>query len=106
MNKINKEAIFDAKIEPLMAEVLRICHEHQIAMLATFAIPTPDNPHQAAHSVTPDETGKHPEYIQVLKNVLFLAEGMADAAKKHDAFAAIGVTRPQAGEPGKRKRVH
>lgn len=33
-----KEAAYDAQINPLMAEIIRICKEHQIAFLASFAL--------------------------------------------------------------------
>lgn len=34
----DKETIYDEQIEPLMAEIIRICKEHKIAMLADFAL--------------------------------------------------------------------
>ncbi len=40
---MNKEEVYDDLINPLMAQVLKICVEHKIAMLLSFAIPTPDD---------------------------------------------------------------
>lgn len=41
---MNKEQIYDEQIYPLMAEIVAICQLHKIAMLASFAIPTDDDP--------------------------------------------------------------
>jgi len=35
---MNKEEIYDKKINPLMAQIIAICKEHKIAMVASFAI--------------------------------------------------------------------
>lgn len=34
----DKESIYDEQISPLMKEIIRICKEHKIAMLAEFAL--------------------------------------------------------------------
>lgn len=41
---MNKEEIYDAEISPLMAQILAICKEHKIAMVASFDLPVPDDP--------------------------------------------------------------
>ena len=41
---MNKEQIHDTKIGPLMDQIIAICEEHKIAMLASFALPVDDNP--------------------------------------------------------------
>ena len=41
---MNKEDVYDTQINPLMAEIIKICQENKIAMLASFAIPTEENP--------------------------------------------------------------
>jgi len=33
-----KESVYDDQIYPLMAEIIRICKEHRIAMVASFAL--------------------------------------------------------------------
>lgn len=33
-----KEEIYDSQINPLMAEIIRICKEHKIAHIASFAL--------------------------------------------------------------------
>lgn len=38
MATTDKEAVYDEKIFPLMEQILNICDEHKIAMLADFAL--------------------------------------------------------------------
>ena len=35
---MTKEEAYDSQINPLMAEIIRICKEHKIAFLASFAL--------------------------------------------------------------------
>jgi hypothetical protein len=35
----NKEQIYDERVAPLMEEIIEICTEHKIAMLASFSVP-------------------------------------------------------------------
>lgn len=56
----DKEAIYDAEISPLMAQILAICKREKIAMIASFNIPNEENPDLACSSMLPDEDG-HPE---------------------------------------------
>lgn len=37
--KQTKEAIYDSQIAPLMAQIIEICKEHKIAMVASYAVP-------------------------------------------------------------------
>lgn len=39
-----KEQVYDADIFPLMKQIIDICHAHKIAMVASFAIPSEDDP--------------------------------------------------------------
>lgn len=40
---MNKEQAYDSEINPLMAEIIRICGEHKIAFVASFALgPNPE----------------------------------------------------------------
>lgn len=52
---MNKEQIYDAKISPLMAQILEICKTNGIAMLSSFAIPTPEVPDLMCTYRTPNE---------------------------------------------------
>lgn len=55
---MNKEQVYDAQIAPLMAQIMATCREHGIAMLASFSIPTPENPDLMCTSMLPDGEGK------------------------------------------------
>lgn len=57
---MTKEDIYDNEISPLMAQVIKICQKHGIAMLANFACPNDDDASVQALSLVPDENGKHP----------------------------------------------
>ena len=39
-----KEQVYDEEIDPLMGKIIEICKREKIAMLATFRIPTPEDP--------------------------------------------------------------
>ena len=41
---MTKEQVYDEHLFPLMKQVIRVCQEHRIAMLATFALPSDDDP--------------------------------------------------------------
>lgn len=41
---MNKEQIYDEQIAPLMTQIIEICQKHGIAMLASYAIPAPEDP--------------------------------------------------------------
>lgn len=56
----NKEQVYDEQINPLMAQILDICQKNGIAMIASFAIPTPADPGLQCFSMRPDETGGNP----------------------------------------------
>lgn len=60
----NKEAVYDAEISPLMAQIIAICQRAGISMLASFAIPTADNPDLQCTTLLPDETGKQTPTIK------------------------------------------
>jgi hypothetical protein len=40
---MTKEQIYDEQINPLMAEIIRICHQNKIACLATSSIPNDED---------------------------------------------------------------
>ncbi|AMU07318.1 hypothetical protein A2T82_13915 [Burkholderia cenocepacia] len=47
---ISKEHVYDELISPLMAQILSVCKDHKIAMLASFSIPTEEDPELACTS--------------------------------------------------------
>jgi hypothetical protein len=60
---MNKEQVYDEKIDPLMAQIIAICQEHKIAMLATFDIPPTPGDDLCCTSHLPDESGNLPARI-------------------------------------------
>jgi hypothetical protein len=70
---MNKEQVYDTTIAPLMAQIIAACKENGIAMLATFSIPTDDDPGLCCTTMVPDETGEsgphHQHALRILKGV-------------------------------------
>ncbi len=60
---MNKEEIYDDQINPLMAQIIKICSANRIAMLATFSIPTEEDEGLCCTTHLPDETGELPPRI-------------------------------------------
>lgn len=61
---MNKEQIYDEKISPLMEQIIAVCREHKIAMLAHFAIPAEADDTLSCTTHLPDESGSLPEPIR------------------------------------------
>jgi hypothetical protein len=61
---MNKEQTYDERIAPLMTQIIAVCQEHGIAMLASFCIPTPEDADLQCTTHLPDETGKLPAHIR------------------------------------------
>lgn len=43
-SRATKEQVYDASIYPLMKQIIAICEEHNIAMVASFAVPNSTDP--------------------------------------------------------------
>jgi len=67
---MNKEEAYDAKISPLMTEIIAICREHGIAMVASYAIPTDDDDGLRCTTLLPDGEGKPDPKCQEAHNLL------------------------------------
>jgi hypothetical protein len=67
---MDKEAIYDEKINPLMAEIIKICQEHKIAMVASFATPSDEDLDLFCSSRLPDETDEFPGHLAELSKVI------------------------------------
>lgn len=68
---MNKEQIHDNQINPLMAQILEICQAHKIAMVASFSIPTEDDPElMCTSALTADEYEPPRCLLQALRSVL------------------------------------
>lgn len=61
-----KEVVFDALISPLVVQVLRLCKEHGISMVAHFDISGPEDPELLVSSQLADGEGKWSELIDAL----------------------------------------
>lgn len=55
---MNKEQVYDEKIFPLMAQIIGICHEHNIGMIADFEIPNDEDQSLCCTSSTPGDGGQ------------------------------------------------
>lgn len=67
---MNKEQIYDTQINPLMAQIIKICTKHKIATFATFAIPNNDDPGLSCTTHLPDETGELPQHMEECKAIV------------------------------------
>jgi hypothetical protein len=67
---VNKEKIYDERISPLMAQILTICKENGIAMVAQFAIPNPDDPDLVCTSCLTDESSKLSQDMEAARQIL------------------------------------
>jgi hypothetical protein len=57
---VNKEKIYDERINPLMAQIIELCKQNGIAMVASFAIPNDEDDSLRCTSHLADETGAYP----------------------------------------------
>lgn len=65
---MTKEQIYDEQVAPLMKQVLSVCKEHKIAMVAQFAVPTEDDPDLLCTSaLLDDQYEPHPHMIAALR---------------------------------------
>lgn len=67
---MNKEEAHDAKISPLMTEIIAICREHGIAMVASYAIPTEEDESLRCTTLLPDGEGKPDTACQEAYNLI------------------------------------
>ncbi len=70
---MNKEQAYDDKINPLMAQIIEICREHNIAMVMSFAIPTEENSGLFCSTSLSDENDEYPQHLRAMKRVLDIA---------------------------------
>ncbi|MGU2439533.1 hypothetical protein ACTXHA_03945 [Burkholderia cenocepacia] len=70
MTTITKEQVYDEQISPLMGQILAICKAHKIAMLASFSIPTDEDPELACTSALVGGEFEAPEtYRSALRQI-------------------------------------
>ncbi len=66
---MDKESIYDAEINPLMAEVIAICERAGISCLCTFDLGTEDG--LMCTTCMPDGDGKYPERIKRAEDAIY-----------------------------------
>ncbi len=69
MDALTKEEAYDAKIYPLMAQIMDICHEHKIPMVASFTLDI-DNAVHATSAILREDYQPHECLIRA-RNALF-----------------------------------
>lgn len=67
---MNKEQIYDESISPLLAQIISTCQKHGIAMVASFALPTTEDPGLFCTSLLPDGEGEPNERFQMASNLI------------------------------------
>ena len=67
---MDKQEIYDEKIAPLMAQIIAIAQDHKIAMVASFAIPTEDNPDLFVSTRIKDENEEYPNFLLEMARIL------------------------------------
>lgn len=67
---MNKEAIYDAEVNPLMEQIIATCQRAGIAMFCTFHIPTEDDPDLACTSCLPDGDGNTPSHLAAARRAV------------------------------------
>lgn len=77
----NKEQIHDAKIAPLMEQIIKTCQKHKIGMIATFAIPTPEDAGLYCSTRLADEDGHVPGFIEPPSSPLMITSIHKDGSK-------------------------
>jgi hypothetical protein len=67
---VNKEKIYDDEISSLMGQVIAICQREKIAMVASFAIPSPEDPKLLCTSALLEDEYDPPEQFFEAKTVI------------------------------------
>lgn len=85
---MNKEAIYDEQISPLMGKIIAICQQHKISMFATFDTPNDEDDGLCCTTCLANESGKPSERIQKFnrlvnypRNPLMITTHNADGSK-------------------------
>ena len=76
---MNKEEIYDEKISPLMGQIIAICQQHGIAMLASYSIPNGEDEGLCCTTHLADETGEVYERFARANAIIRQGHGSRDA---------------------------
>lgn len=66
MKKEFNHQLFKEKLDPLMQEVVTICREHGIALLANFKMPPEADGHSEATIIVPGKLGNPTDHLLAL----------------------------------------
>jgi len=67
---MNKEQAYDSRISPLMTQIIAICKENKIAMLATFSVPSEEDDGCVCTTALLDEDFQPPkEFVTALYTI-------------------------------------
>ncbi len=73
----SKERVYDDLISPLMTQIIAICKEHSISMLATYDIPNEENATLCCTTCLADESGEpSPRISKVARAAKLAASSM------------------------------
>ncbi|AFQ50415.1 hypothetical protein [Burkholderia cepacia] len=93
METTNKEQIYDEQISPLMTQIIAICQQHKIPMLASFSIPTEADPDLACSTSLIGNGFEAPEsYTRALRELrpeLFRRPGLMIRAEHGDGSMTL-----------------
>ena len=68
---MNKEEIYDNEIYPLMSKIIEVCQREKIAMLASFSIPTDENPHmKCTTALVSEKYGDQPQLKKAVEVIV------------------------------------
>ncbi|MNL25568.1 hypothetical protein D3C87_1470530 [compost metagenome] len=75
---LNKEQVYDQQISPLLDQIIAICQQRGIAMVASFALPIPDNTGLRCSTVLPDETGRNPSDHSMMVQIMMRTSDLSE----------------------------
>lgn len=92
MSERTKEEIYDAEINPLMTQIIAICKEHKIALLATFELPCDDDPDLACTTaLLADEYEPSEKVLEALRVIRNRPVMLAETITKTDTGTHISI---------------
>jgi hypothetical protein len=88
----NKEEIYDKKISPLMAEIIKICKDNNVAMFASFALKPETDESESLYCSTKINSSEH--VFEPFEKVEKVLSGDYDVVKNFHAFVVSTTPNP------------
>lgn len=79
-----KERVYDDQIEPLMGQILAVCQEAGISMIAGFDLSGPECDRLMCTSQLPDETGSMSPFLE--SRMFTETEAKPDPTRPHPGY--------------------